>query len=202
MARKKNRRSWKNYLINKNVQMKITGINLAYMLLAVLANTAIMLSSSICNIYYSDDTQFWKAIDFYILGSEVFTFSLVAVFILAVANQMWVTHKFCGPLVNFTHSFNKIAQGDLTRKVILRSKDLLKREASQFNDMMDDLSLHIEALKKDNRLLLSTLKDIIEDNGQPVKIEEARKIIQEQEDLFNAHISQIKLIADNLPANN
>jgi methyl-accepting chemotaxis protein len=202
MSREVNRRSWKNYLINKNVQIRITVVNLAYMILAVLANTAVILSSSICNIYYSGDTQFWKAIDLYALGSEVFTFSLAAIFVLAVVNQMWVTHKFCGPLVNFTNSFKKIAQGDLTRKVILRSRDLLKEEAGQFNDMVDDLSQHIEALKNDNRLLLSTLKDIVDDNGQTVKIEDARKIIQEQEALFKAHISKLQLIKNSPPARN
>lgn len=202
MARNNNRRSWKNYLINKNVQIRITVVNLVYMLLAVLANTAIMLSSSICNIYYSSDTQFWKAIDIYALGSEVFTFSLAAIFVLAVANQMWVTHKFCGPLVNFTNSFKKIAQGDLTRKVNLRSKDLLKEEAGQFNDMVEELSHHVEALKNDNRLLLSTLKGIIEDNGQANRLDHARKIINEQEALFNAHISQLQLVKNGLPARN
>jgi methyl-accepting chemotaxis protein len=202
MNREVNRRSWKNYLINKNVQIRLTVVNLVYMLLAVLANTAIMLSSSICNIYYSGDTQFWKAFDLYALGSEVFTFSLAAIFVLAVVNQMWVTHKFCGPLVNFTNSFKKIAQGDLTRKVFLRSRDLLKEEAGQFNDMVDDLSHHIEALKNDNRLLLSTLKGIVDDNGQAIKIEDARKIIREQEALFKAHISQLQLIKNIPPARN
>jgi methyl-accepting chemotaxis protein len=202
MSREVNRRSWKNYLINKNVQIRITVVNLVYMLLAVVANTAIILSSSICNIYYSGDTQFWKAIDLYALGSEVFTFSLAAIFVLAVVNQTWVTHKFCGPLVNFTNSFKKIAQGDLTRKVVLRSRDLLKEEASQFNDMVEDLSHHIEALKNDNRLLLSTLKDIVDDNDRAIKIEDARKIIQEQEALFKAHISQLQLIKNMPPARN
>jgi methyl-accepting chemotaxis protein len=202
MARNKNRRSWKNYLINKNVQIRITVVNLVYMMLTVMANTAIMLSSSICNIYYTGDTQFWKAIDLYALGSEVFTFSLAAIFVLAVVNQMWVTHKFCGPLVNFTNSFKKVAQGDLTRKVNLRSRDLLKEEAVQFNDMMDGLSHHIEALKNDNRLLLSTLKGIVDDNGQAVKIDDARKIIQEHEALFDAHISQLQLIKNSPSARN
>ncbi len=161
-----------------------------------------MLSSSICNIYYSGDAQFWKAIDLYALGSEVFTFSLAAIFVLAVVNQMWVTHKFCGPLVNFTNSFKKIAQGDLTRKVVLRSRDLLKEEAGRFNEMIDDLSHHIEALKNDNRLLLSTLKGVTDESGQPVKTEEARKIIQEKEALFNAHISQLQLMKNIPPAKN
>jgi methyl-accepting chemotaxis protein len=202
MDRNMNRRSWKNYLINKNVQLRITLVNLVYMILAVMANTAIMLSSSICNIYYTGDTQFWKAIDLYALGSEVFTFSLAAIFVLAVVNQMWVTHKFCGPLVNFTNSFKKIAQGDLTRKVNLRTKDLLKEEALQFNDMMDDLSYHIEALKNDNRLLLSALKGVVAANGQGMKMEDARKIIQDQEELFNTHISQLQLLKNSPPVRN
>ncbi len=194
MAPKMNRRSWKNYLINKNIQIRITGVNVAYMILAVLANTAIMLSSSICNIYYSGDAQFWKAIDLYGLASEVFTFSLAAVFILAVINQMWVTHKFCGPLVNFTNSFKKMAQGDLTRKIVLRSGDLLKREAGQFNDMVDELSNHIAALKDDNRLLLSTLKELSADATGSAKIEEALNIVKEREQQFNKHLSKLKLM--------
>jgi methyl-accepting chemotaxis protein len=172
------------------------------MLLAVIANTAIMLSSSICNIYYSGGAQFWKAIDLYALASEVFTFSLAAVFILAVINQIWVTHKFCGPLVNFTNSFQKIAQGDLTRKVVLRSKDFLKEEADQFNTMMDNLSHHIEELKNDNQLLLATLKDVVNDNGQSLTIEKAREIIRENEAQFNAHISRLQLTKDIPPAKN
>jgi hypothetical protein len=31
MARNRNRRSWKNYIINKNVQIRITVVNLVYM---------------------------------------------------------------------------------------------------------------------------------------------------------------------------
>jgi hypothetical protein len=79
---------------------------------------------------------------------------------------------------------------------------LLKEEAGQFNDMVDELSHHIEALKNDNRLLFSTLKGIVDDNGQAIKIEDARKIVQEQEAFFNAHISQLQLIKNIPPARN
>ena len=107
---------------------------------------------------------------------------------------MWVTHKFCGPLVNFTNSFKKMAQGDLTRKIVLRSGDLLKREAGQFNDMVDELSNHIAALKDDNRLLLSTLKELSADATGSAKIEEALNIVKEREQQFNKHLSKLKLM--------
>ena len=161
MSRKVNQRSWKNYLINKNVQIRITVINLIYMVIAVILNTAVILSSSVCNIYYAGESGLWQTIDMYALSSEILTFSLAAVFILAVINQITVTHQVCGPLVNFTNSFKKVAQGDLTRRVNLRAKDLLKEEAGHFNDMVDQLSNHIAALKADNQLLLSIIKEPI-----------------------------------------
>ena len=130
----------------------------------------------------------------YALSSEILTFSLVAVFILAVINQVSVTHQVCGPLVNFTNSFKKISQGDLTRRVNLRSKDLLKEEAGHFNKMIDELSNHIAALKMDKRLLLSVLNELGADTAGSAKIEEALNIVKERETQFNDHMSKLKLI--------
>lgn len=194
MSRKVNQRSWKNYLINKNVQIRITVINLIYMVIAVILNTAVILSSSVCNIYYSGESGLWPAIDMYALSSEIFTFSLAAVFILAVINQITVTHQVCGPLVNFTNSFKKVAQGDLTRRVNLRSKDLLKEEASHFNNMVDELSNHIAALKADNQLLLSIIKELNAYEAGSAEIEKTLSTVKEREQQFNEHLSKLKLI--------
>ena len=163
----KNRRRWQNILINKKVQVRITAINLVFMVIAVFLNTAVMLSSSLCNIYYAEGSQFWKFVDMYALSSEILTFSLTAAFVLAFFCQIIITHQVCGPLVNFKNSFNKISQGDLTRKVHLRKNDLLKNEAAQFNQMIDHLSAHIEEVKKDNQLMYSFLKTLADHSGQP-----------------------------------
>ena len=167
MESNSNRRSWKNMLINKQIQIGIMVINLISMVAVVAFNTAIMLSSSLCNIYYTEDSSWLKAIDMYALSSEILIFSMAAVFILAVFSQMIISHKICGPLVNFTNSFKSLATGDLTRHVHLRKHDLLKGEAGQFNDMLTQLSVHIEVIKNDNRFLLQTLREFAQAGRRP-----------------------------------
>ena len=48
-----------------------------------------------------------------------------------------MAHRVCGALVNFTKTLKKISEGELDQKVSLRKDDLLKREAVQFNEMME-----------------------------------------------------------------
>jgi hypothetical protein len=71
---------------------------------------------------------------------------------------------------------------------------LLKEEAGHFNQMIDELSNHIAALKADNRLLLSVLNELGADTSGSAKIEEALNIVKEREAQFNDHMSKLKLI--------
>jgi methyl-accepting chemotaxis protein len=193
MRKKANKRDWKNILINRKIQFRIIAINLICMSIAVGINTAVMFSSSVCNIYYSDDSGLLKFIDMYTLSSEVLNFSLAVIFVLAIISQMLLTHKICGPLVNFTNSYNKMSEGDLTRPVRLRSGDLLVEEAKQFNAMISDLSKHIEALSQDNRNLLEQLKELSADSADPGKLEQAREFLKENEQSILTHLERLKL---------
>ncbi len=83
MSKKHNKRNWKNLLINNKIQFRIVLINLICMFLVVGINTAVMFSSSICNIYYEGNDGLLKIIDMYTLSSEVLTFSLAAIFIIS-----------------------------------------------------------------------------------------------------------------------
>lgn len=195
----KNRRSWKNLLINKKVQMRVTMIHLIFLFIAIGVNTAIMLNSSLCNVFYTDDSGIMKFVDMYVLSSEILLFSLVAVVILAVVSQMVVTHQVCGPLVNFSHSFRKAADGDLTRPVRLRSRDLLQDEARQFNEMIANLSLYIEAVKTDNRMLLEALKTLEEKNSDPRKIQEIRRMLKEREPMMAEHLTKLRVLSESSP---
>jgi len=195
----KNRRSWKNLLINKKVQLRVTMINLIFLFIAIGINTAIMLNSSLCNIFYTDSQGVMKIVDMYVLSSEILLFSLVAVLILAVFSQVLVTHQVCGPLVNFSHSFRRAADGDLTRPVRLRSRDLLQDEAREFNQMISNLSLYIEAVKTDNRMLLAALKTLEAENPDPRKIEEIRQMIQEREPMITEHLTKLRVLSEASP---
>ena len=163
------------------------------MVIVVGLNTAVMLSSSLCNIYYSEGSRFWQFIDMYALSSEILTFSLTAAFVLAFVCQLIVTHQVCGPLVNFKNSFDRISQGDLTRKVRLRKNDLLKAEAMQFNQMLDHLSAHIEDVKNDNRMMFSVLQSLADESGESKRTEKARRFLELHAETIESHLSKLKL---------
>ena len=107
--------------------------------------------------------------------------------------QMIINHKFCGPLVNFSHTFKKVSQGDLTRKIYLRQYDFLKNEAAQVNDMIDFLSDHIMTLKKDTDHLFSAIEGM---SGVEVEIAEYQSAIEtlkKQADICQEHLSVFKI---------
>jgi methyl-accepting chemotaxis protein len=193
MRKKHNNRDWKNLLIKPKIQFRIVLINLICMFLVVGINTAVMFSSSICNIYYEGADGLLKFIDMYTLSSEVLTFSLAAIFILAIISQVLLTHKICGPLVNFSNSFQRMSQGDLTRPIKLRSGDLLSEESKQFNTMLSNLSGHIGDLRQDNRILFAILKELSANPADQAKINEAREFIKENDHVITAHLEKLKL---------
>jgi len=106
---------------------------------------------------------------------------------------MIINHRFCGPLVNFSHTFKKISQGDLTRKIFLRRYDFLKNEAAQVNDMIDSLSDHIMTLKKDHEQLLSKLNEVSGSEMERAEYQNALETIRKQAEICQNHLSVFKI---------
>lgn len=173
MKHKMNNRKLKNYLIKKDIQLKIAISNLVYMLLMVAVIVLTILSPLYLDIFQSIDlcNQYFSAKMFIIL-LERFAFALLILLAIAFLHQIVLTHKFCGPLVNFVKTFKRISEGDLTRKIFLRRYDFLQNEAGQVNDMMDGLSSLLAKIKKENSLLLSMLEEAA-GSGKPLEKPEA-----------------------------
>jgi len=129
----------------------------------------------------------------------VLPLAFIAILFLALIHNILANHKLCGPLVNFSNTFKKIAQGDLTRKVFLRRYDFLKTEANQINEMIDFLSDHITAIKKDNDRLLSVLKEVDTGKMEKNKYENALNTVKKQANLCNEHLSKFKIDSINNP---
>lgn len=130
---------------------------------------------------------------FFIVLLDRLSIALIAVLLISLIYQMIINHKFCGPLVNFRHTFKKISQGDLTRKVFLRRYDFLKNEATQINEMIDSLSAHITTLKKDYGRILSVLENVSEEKMGRVEYQNVLERLKEQVDIFNTHLSIFKI---------
>lgn len=194
MKYKMNNRKLKNYLIKKDIQLKIAISNLLYMLLVVAVVVLTILSPLYLDIFQSIDlcNQYFSAKMFIIL-LERLTFALLILLILAFLHQIVLTHKFCGPLVNFVKTFKKISEGDLTRKIFLRRYDFLQNEAIQVNDMMDGLSSLVAKIKNENSLLLSMLQEAAGGAKIPQETDAALKKAAEHANQCRQHLSKFIL---------
>jgi methyl-accepting chemotaxis protein len=162
VKRAKNRRKIKNYILNKK-QLVIVIISTVYFFLSLIAVMTVIIAPIYSDIFQSNEAvaQIEAAKDF-ILLSEKLAIAISAIFTFTIVPLIWITHKFFGPLVNFTNIFQKVTSGDLTARIILRRGDLLKSEAVLANEMIQSLGMAISEVKKQNHHLVATLHGIVE----------------------------------------
>ena len=194
MKRTTNRRQLKNYLIANKIHFKMMLANLILLLLVVAVIIGAVLFPFYREIFKIGDiyAQHYSA-KFFIVLLERLSVALIAVFVISLIYQMIINHKFCGPLVNFSHTFKKISQGDLTRKIYLRRYDFLKNEAAQVNDMIDFLSDHIMIFKEDHGRLISTLNEVSESEMERDEYQKALETLRKQADICDNHLSIFKI---------
>ena len=194
MKRTHNRRQLKNYLIANKIHFKMMLANLALMLLIFIVILGEVLVPFYHEMFKIDDiyAQHYSA-KFFIVLLDRISLALFAVLLISLIYQMIINHKFCGPLVNFSHTFKKVAQGDFTRKIFLRRYDFLNNEAAQVNDMIDSLSDHIMTLKKDHDRLLSALKDVSEGKMELSENQNVLEALKKQADICHQHLSVFKI---------
>jgi methyl-accepting chemotaxis protein len=158
MTGDRNNRKLKHYLIRKDIQLRMLVLNLIYMLCSTLAIIAVVLYPVIALMYQSPFMEVqYHASRFFLLIAGRLPLVLVVFFILFSIHHMIMTHKIFGPLTNFSTTFHKLMQGDLTRKVHLRKSDYLKQEASDINRMIDVLTNALARIKEENEALRSVL---------------------------------------------
>ncbi len=161
---KDNKRQFKNYLINKDLQLRVVFNTIIYMLLVIILTAGVVFSPLIGKMLFSDDieTQYRMAQTYLILIKWLLP-AIILIVILFVIHHIIVTHRICGPLVNFTHTFKKMGQGDLTRKVYIRHRDYLKKECSEINEMIDGLSRLLGQVNRDQKNLIDEMEGLMAD---------------------------------------
>jgi len=172
-----NKRKLKNYLIKKDVQLKLIFTNLLYMFFITLITIATILFPIISLMYQPSDLEIkYQVSTFYIMIFERLPLVCVIIFILFCIHQILIAHRFLGPLTNFSNTVRKITEGDLTRKVHLRRYDFFKEDEKLINQMIDTLSRTLGNIKKEHHTLLAALN---------------------QKDLHNA-VKQAQLVSEHL----
>ena len=196
MKREANRRQLKNYLVVNKFHLKLLVINLIYVLFIFAVIIGEILFPFYQDMFKINDlyAQHYSAKFFIVLLNRL-SIALLVILVFIFLYQVMVNHKFCGPLVNFSNTFQKISQGDLTRKIFLRRHDFLKNEAAQVNGMIDSLSERIRTLKKDHDSLLSALEGMSKVEMVPDEYQDALRTLKKQADICNKHLSQFKIEA-------
>ena len=191
------RRKWRNFLIRKDIQVRLAGYNLFFLLFAI----GFVIVMALIPLYtsFENPDSLWSqhfSAKFFIVIIDRLVLAFAGIFAVAFIFQIVITHRFAGPLINFGKTFNKISQGDLTRKISLRRKDFLHKEASQVNAMTDGLIQVIAKIKDDNDQLLLILEEATsgkwKDNQLEAKLSEAVK----QAGQCKAHLSKLKIPFD------
>jgi len=161
MEVKGNRRHVNSYLINREVQLKMLSINWAYVLVIIFLTLLVLLSPLLHDMFLADDLDVrYMATQSFLVLIKYLVPAVGVMFLLSFAHQIVFSHRILGPLLNFGHTFERIAEGDLTRKVFIRKRDYLWKESQRINAMIDSLSgimADIGSSHDSSYLLLSNL---------------------------------------------
>lgn len=186
---KRNHRRWKNFLIRRDVQLPIIAANLVFLGAVCAVLVAVLLSPLYHDMLKAEDlwVQHVSGNLFLILLQRI-TLAILLIVVLATAYQIILSHRFCGPLVNFGHTFARMAKGDFSRKVHLRKNDFLKAEAAQVNAIIDRLNEDGKILHENFNRIAATLSLLSLQEAPPetaVLIDKLRKSVDSCRDVVS-----------------
>lgn len=191
------KRKFRNYLINSDLQLRLIRNNIFYLLLCVIITVSILLYPLIHDMMFLSDIESqYRAAQTFLLLVKWLVPAILIVLVLFIGHTIITTHRICGPLVNFTHTFDRLAQGDLTRKVFIRKGDYLKSECERINLMIDGISGIIDRLFANHNKLLVTLQSLNEqskDIAIKERLESSLKIIRQDADYISDTLSMFKV---------
>jgi methyl-accepting chemotaxis protein len=171
MKPKKSLRKLHNYLIARDIQLRIVVTNFLYLCLVLLVLVLVVLSPYFYDIFNKGElwAQYLSAKTFLVLLDRLII-ALPLIFIISFIHLIVLTHRFCGPMINIKKTIQEVARGNFTRKVFLRKTDFLKEEAATLNHMIDQLSAHYEDIREDNTGLLTMIEEKLDENIDGVEI--------------------------------
>lgn len=151
MSQEAHKRQWRNFFINRALQLRVLLVSVGYMAGMLVITLAFTLLPVVRDMFGTTDPdiQYRSAQTFLILAQRLVP-SILVLLILFFVHLLVMTHRICGPLVNFSRTFECMAEGDFTRQVILRKGDHLHPEADMINEIQENLSEHIQSLKEAN----------------------------------------------------
>jgi methyl-accepting chemotaxis protein len=143
MSQEKQSYTRQNYFIKKGFQIRFILKFCLLLLAGVVISTSLLLlfSQNTLTSTYQQSRLVIENTALAILPSIAYT-SLITLVLLTIATiivTLFISHKIAGPMFRFEKELREIGEGNLTKKVRLRSKDQAAELAECINDMTTDL---------------------------------------------------------------
>jgi methyl-accepting chemotaxis protein len=189
-----NRRHFRNLLVYRDLQWRLIRQSIIYTFVIVIIAVTIALYPLLHDMVFSENLERqYEAAQIFLTLAQWLLPAVVLLLILFTAHLLLVTHRICGPLINFTHTFKRLAEGDLTRRVSIRHGDYLKSECERINLMIDGLSEIMTRLLADHTRLTETLQVMKKGTTDPdslEKIEASLKLLRKDTEYLSNALSR------------
>lgn len=196
-TKRKSRRKLKNFLLSNDTQLRIIIPNLIWMLLIIIATMGVVLSPLMIDMFLSDDIEIqYRAATTFLAIIKPLIPTIIAMFILIFIHQVILTNRIFGPLVNFNHTFKKMAEGNLTRKVEIRAEDYMKWDSKNINHMIEGLSSIVTRTSVSNDKLIESIgkvKKRVDDIKTRDQVLEALELLKREAENVKEGLSRFKL---------
>ncbi|MBW1643500.1 MAG: methyl-accepting chemotaxis protein [Deltaproteobacteria bacterium] len=196
-TKRKSRRKLKNFLLSNDTQLRIIIPNLIWMLLIIIATMGVVLSPLMIDMFLSDDIEIqYRAATTFLAIIKPLIPTIIAMFVLIFIHQVILTNRIFGPLVNFNHTFKKMAEGDLTRKVEIRAEDYMKWDSQNINHMIEGLSSIVTRTSVSNDKLIESIgkvKKRVDDIKTRDQVLEALELLKREAENVKEGLSRFKL---------
>lgn len=179
-----NKRSLKNYLIDKHFQTKYFLLTTLLLLTYTFIFTIILFLPSILTLLfdYPLDEKAEAARTFLMLHGTIWPTTGAVILIFSIFS-IFLTHKIAGPAYRLKHALTELIGGNLDLRIRLRKWDDLQELAEQVNLLADELCNYVQTLKKEHQQLSNHLdqleQEISTESGQDIirKLQEQKKVV-------------------------
>lgn len=190
-----------NYLIKKDIQLRGILYNVVFLLLVALITLVAALAPMWQKILHSQDidVQFYAAamlLNFLKWWTPV----MAVVFVVFIVHQLILSHRVCGPLVNFMHTIRGAASGNLTRKIYLRNGDYLGDECNEINQMISGLTDLLSATRSEGEDLYALFENLEPSIVSETELENILHLAQEKVDTCKKAMSIFKTATSRIDA--
>lgn len=159
METKQKKQMRREYYVYRDIQLKYIRLTLLLMVLVCLIMLYTIQETwwGILAKKLSAVSPLENVTGFYSFFNSPLILTLLIMIPVIVVATMYLSHRVAGPVFRIERDLAEISQGDLTRRIVLRKNDDLKKLASEINKFISQLDNHLSNIKADFSKLQTSL---------------------------------------------